>query len=104
MRSRSSLPDGGASPTVSFRSGTNQGRLCVRHSFRSTEGDIKENAREKIALSLAQAAAIDYGTSINEIEMKLLIDNLFMCETPNYSPGGKNIIQIISMEEIDKKF
>jgi len=72
--------------------------------FRSTEGDIKENAREKIALSLAQAAAIDYSTSINEIEMKVLIDNLFMCETPNYSPSGKSIIQIISMDEIDKKF
>jgi DNA mismatch repair protein MutL len=72
--------------------------------FRSTEGDIKDNAREKVALSLAQAAAIDYGSSIGEIEMKVLIDNLFMCETPNYSPSGKNIIQIISMEEIDKKF
>jgi DNA mismatch repair protein MutL len=72
--------------------------------FRSTEGDIKENAREKIALSLAQAAAIDYSSGMNEIEMRGLIDNLFMCETPNYSPSGKSIIQIISMEEIEKKF
>ncbi len=72
--------------------------------FKATEIDIKESAREKIALSLAQAAAIDYGTSISEIEMKVLIDNLFMCEIPNYSPSGKNIIQIIAMEEIDKKF
>jgi len=72
--------------------------------FRATEVDIKEDAREKIALSLAQAAAIDYRTSINEVEMKVLIDNLFMCETPNYSPSGKSIIQIISMDEIEKKF
>ncbi len=72
--------------------------------FRSTEGDIKENAREKIALSFAQAAAIDFDSNMNEIEMKLLIDNLFMCKIPNHSPSGKTIIQIISMDDIDKKF
>jgi DNA mismatch repair protein MutL len=72
--------------------------------YKATEVDIKENAREKMALSLAQAAAIDYSSQINEIEMKLLIDNLFMCQSPNYSPSGKIIIQIISFEEIEKKF
>jgi DNA mismatch repair protein MutL len=72
--------------------------------FRGTEGDIKENVHEKLSLSLAQAAAIDYNTNLNEIEMRTLIDNLFLCQMPNYSPGGKAIIQIMSMEEIEKKF
>jgi DNA mismatch repair ATPase MutL len=53
---------------------------------------------------MAQAAAIDYTGTMTEPEMKLLIDNLFMCQLPNMAPGGKPIIQIISLEEIDRKF
>jgi len=72
--------------------------------FRGTEGDIKKDAREKIAISMAQAAAIDYVSSLTEYEMKALIDSLFSCQIPNFTPTGKTIIQILGMEEIEKKF
>jgi DNA mismatch repair protein MutL len=72
--------------------------------FKGTEGDIKKDAREKIAKSLSQAAAIDYESNMTVVEMKSVIDNLFACQVPNYSPTGKSIIQILSMDEIEKKF
>jgi DNA mismatch repair protein MutL len=71
--------------------------------YKST-GDIMENVRERIALSMAQAAAIDYSDILAEVEMKLLIDNLFQCSIPNVSPGGKPVLQIITLDEIDRKF
>ncbi len=72
--------------------------------FRGTEGDIKKDAHEKIALSMAQAAAIDNTANLTDIEMRTLIDSLFTCQIPNFTQGGKTIIHILKMDAIDKFF
>ncbi len=61
-------------------------------------------AGEKLALAMASASAIPYGKILFQNEMEDLFDNLFACPSPNYSPGGKPVINIISIEELDKKF
>lgn len=72
--------------------------------YKSTEGDIKQNAKEKIALSMAKTAAISYNLQLSEVEMQSIIDNLFSCSTPNYTQDGRTIIHILKMEDIDKFF
>ena len=42
--------------------------------------------------------------SVAKTQMKSLIDNLFCCQVPGFSPSGKNIIQIMNMDEIEKRF
>jgi DNA mismatch repair protein MutL len=41
---------------------------------------------------------------LNQGEMEDLFDTLFACQAPNYSPKGKPVISIITLEEIDKRF
>jgi DNA mismatch repair protein MutL len=36
--------------------------------------------------------------------MEDLFDTLFACQSPNYSPKGKPVISILTLEEIDKRF
>ncbi|MGE5419164.1 MAG: DNA mismatch repair endonuclease MutL [Chloroflexota bacterium] len=72
--------------------------------YKSTEGSPVANAREKIASSMAGASAIPYGKMLNKDEMEQLFDSLFACQSPNYSPKGKPVITIITLEDIDKKF
>ncbi len=72
--------------------------------FKSTGGDIKITAREKIARSLACTAAIGYDKVFEEEEMRELIDKLFACENPNYSPSGKAILSIIELNELEHRF
>jgi DNA mismatch repair protein MutL len=36
--------------------------------------------------------------------MLVIIDQLFACETPAYTPSGKSIISLIPLEEIDARF
>jgi hypothetical protein len=36
--------------------------------------------------------------------MLIIIDKLFGCETGNLSPSGRNIIHIISMDELNQRF
>ena len=66
--------------------------------------DIEAERKEQIAREMAQASAITYGKTLSYSEMKELVDNLFACELPNFSPSGKNIIHILSLDEIEKRF
>jgi DNA mismatch repair protein MutL len=72
--------------------------------FRKTQSDPLVNAREKLASAMAAASAIPYGKTLTQNEMEDLFDSLFACPSPNYSPKGKSIVIIITLEDLDKKF
>lgn len=60
--------------------------------------------QEKIALSMANAAAIKAGQSLTQAEMEHLLSDLFKLATPNYTPDGKLVVSIISMEDLHRLF
>jgi DNA mismatch repair protein MutL len=72
--------------------------------YKNSQGAKSSNAKEKIASAMAGASAIPYGKTLNESEMEDLFDNLFACRSPNYSPKGKPVISILTLDDIDKKF
>ncbi len=72
--------------------------------YKQTESNVKEGIHNKIALSMAKVAAIGYGIILAEQEMRELVDTLFACQMPNYSPGGGTIITILTLEELEKRF
>ncbi|HUS86370.1 MAG TPA: DNA mismatch repair endonuclease MutL [Bacteroidales bacterium] len=71
--------------------------------YKSTRKDISVEPREKLARSMARAGAIPYGKQLSEEEMRDLFDTLFSCKTPNYSATGKPVVNIITIEELDKR-
>ncbi len=71
-------------------------------NYKAYEADPGKELSEKIARSLAKASAIPYGKILEMQEMRELVDKLFGCSNPNYSPSGKLIISIIRTEEIVK--
>jgi DNA mismatch repair protein MutL len=72
--------------------------------YKNTQADPSTSAKEKVAAGLASASAIQYGKALSQGEMEDLFDTLFACQAPNYSPKGKPVISIITLEEIDKRF
>jgi len=72
--------------------------------YKNTQAEPSTGAREKIAAAMAGASAIQYGKVLSQGEMEDLFDTLFACQSPNYSPKGKPVINIITLEEIDKRF
>ncbi len=74
------------------------------HEYKSTQTNLEKGHKERLAQSLAKASSIPYGKVLSQEEMKDLVDRLFACNSPNYSPGGKPVISIISMEEFEEKF
>ncbi|MCY1561357.1 hypothetical protein D9M68_986010 [compost metagenome] len=53
---------------------------------------------------MARNSAIKAGTVLSQQEMNTLIEELFACNTPNISIGGKSVIQTLSLSEIAQKF
>jgi DNA mismatch repair protein MutL len=72
--------------------------------YKSTQSDPTSGARERIAAGMACASAIRYGKVLSHGEMEDLFDSLFACHAPNYSPKGKPVISIMTLEEIDKRY
>jgi len=72
--------------------------------FRHTETDLSESRCERLAALLAQASAIRYNQPLTAEEIDHLVEKLFTCVTPNYSPTGKPVMHILKMEEIDGYF
>ena len=72
--------------------------------YKNTQSDPSTGAKEKVAAAMAGASAIPYGKVLTQNEMEDLFDALFACQAPNYSPKGKPVISIITLEDIDKKF
>ena len=76
----------------------------ILEQYKTTASDLVQKQSEKIAVSLAKTASIPYGKILNIEEMRNFIDQLFACSTPNYTPTGKIIISMISLEEFEKRF
>lgn len=66
--------------------------------------DVKEEVQSMLALNLARAAAIVYGQVLSVDEMSALVDSLFACESPNYTPDGRVVLTTIREEEIERLF
>lgn len=74
------------------------------HTAIEKGNDVKEEIQDILALTLARSAAIVYGQVLSNEEMLSLVDNLFACETPNYTPDGKTVLSIVRQEDIEKLF
>jgi DNA mismatch repair protein MutL len=72
--------------------------------YKNNLGNSELNLKQKVAASLSAKAAIKTGQLLNKEKMKLLVDQLFACENPYYSPNGKPVLLKIDISELDKKF
>lgn len=72
--------------------------------YKNSPVDARTKAKEQIAISLAKASALDYGNELKQEEIDHLIDQLFACATPNFSPDGKKVLTIIPTADIEKSF
>ena len=74
------------------------------HTAMEKGNDVKEEIQHLLALTLARAAAIVYGQVLTNEEMVNLVDSLFACPSPNYTPDGKVVLSTIKEDELAKLF
>lgn len=65
---------------------------------------ISDRIKEHIAQVIAEKAAIPYGKQLSPQEMDTLLGNLLQLEAPNYTQDGKTVINILTIDSINKMF
>ena len=71
---------------------------------RERGADTRREWQEQIALELAQSAAIPYGKTLTEPEMRELVTRLVALPQYRRTPDGKTILSLLTDEEINKRF
>jgi DNA mismatch repair protein MutL len=72
--------------------------------FKVNQSELSLPISESLARALARRAGIKIGQRLNREEMNSLIDSLFACHTPNYSPDGKPTFFIFELGKIETYF
>lgn len=76
----------------------------VLELYKHSESEIKLDKTERFARSLAKKTAIKVGKKLTPQETQSLIDELFACEQPQKTPSGKTIVNMLTLNELDKRF
>ena len=76
----------------------------VLAQVRERGADTQTEWRKEIALTLAESAAIPYGRTLSDEEMRDLVQRLFQLESYMRLPDGKLLVSCMADEEISKRF
>ena len=69
---------------------------------RNKQGEL--NKHKNVAKTLAKKAAIKAGTKLKIEEMNKLVDELFACSDPQFSPDGRPCVSKLTLQDLAKMF
>jgi DNA mismatch repair protein MutL len=69
---------------------------------RNKQGEL--NKHKNVAKTLAKKASIKSGTKLKSEEMNRLVDELFACSDPQFSPDGRPCVSKLTLQDISKMF
>ncbi len=72
--------------------------------FKVSQQGLRLNRLENLAQTLAANASRMKSKIMSAEQMLTLINQLFSCETPNFSPKGKPVISILALGELNDRF
>jgi len=76
----------------------------ILDEFKNNQHRVKLDARDNVAKSFSCKAAIKAGDKLSEVEMRVLIDQLFATSMPYVCPHGRPVVVKISIGELDRRF
>lgn len=79
-------------------------RQILHHYTEEHQEELNFPVHGKMAWSLALSTAVQDQDNLKPEETEQLIRDLFVCQSPNYTPNGKKIVSLLSTEEVDKMF
>ena len=76
----------------------------ILEQFKHFKADITFNKREKLIRCLTRSQSIKAGKKLTEIEMKELVEKLFLTSTPNTTISGYPVYMAFRQNDIDNFF
>ena len=72
--------------------------------FKFNKEKLEMSTYENLAMSIARYSCVKEGKVLNDEERRSLIDQLFGCKNPNYSPYGESTFVILELEKLEGYF
>lgn len=72
--------------------------------YKLNKEKLELKTQENLAMSMARYTALKEGKVLNLEEQKSIIDQLFGCKNPNYSPFGESTYFILGIEQVENNF
>ncbi|QQS30609.1 MAG: DNA mismatch repair endonuclease MutL [Sphingobacteriales bacterium] len=72
--------------------------------FKLHLSDLKTGNRDVLAFTMARSNSIKKGEKLPFEQLQMLVDQLFACEMPYFTPNGKPTLVRYSLEEVEKQF
>ena len=91
-------------PAISQSASGRELFLGVLEDYKTNTTERTEDRETNMARAMAKNAATRRNRPMSPEEMKSLIDQLFGCENPNYSPSGEKTFYILDIESIKELF
>ena len=76
----------------------------IIEQFKKNKSELSIDRRENLARSLSRRTSIKNGSRLTQEEMSGLIDQLFGCQNPNYSPNGGATFHILELNKVENFF
>ena len=77
------------------------------HLLDDLNNDLPDNGysqNDVLAKSMAKSLAIKTGVALGKEQQEHLVNSLFACKEPSFSPGNRPVFITIPISDIDKKF
>lgn len=72
--------------------------------YKNNLATLKLSKRENLARSMAKRLASKLQARMTDLEMNSLVDKLFACQVPNYTPGGQKTLVIMELSQLHELF
>ncbi|HMR57207.1 MAG TPA: DNA mismatch repair protein MutL, partial [Cyclobacteriaceae bacterium] len=72
--------------------------------FKKNQAELQLPVRDNLALALARRAAIKSGQKLLPEEIKSVVEGLFACAKPNFSPDGRPTFFTFETSKIESYF
>ncbi|MDQ4140050.1 MAG: DNA mismatch repair endonuclease MutL [Bacteroidota bacterium] len=72
--------------------------------YKNNQQEITLSIKENLARAMAKRVASRYTSRLTDMEMNALVDKLFACQTPNYTPSGQKTLVMMEMGQLQNFF
>ncbi|TGE14118.1 DNA mismatch repair endonuclease MutL [Hymenobacter elongatus] len=73
--------------------------------FRTHAGPVRLDRREQLVRALARRLATNSDTArLSDVEMTALVDRLFACAVPSYTPDGRRTLVLLELSQLQDLF
>ncbi|GAB3821399.1 DNA mismatch repair endonuclease MutL [Pontibacter rugosus] len=76
----------------------------LMEQYKNNLATLKLDKRENLARAMAKRLSTRLQARMSDLEMNSLVDKLFACQVPNYTPGGQKTLVIMQLSQLHELF